>query len=206
MLMDLQTLDWDDEILGSIGVPRAMLPEIKASARGLRRRPRGALGRHPGRRRPGRPAGGALRADLLLGRRGEEHVRHRLLPAAEHRQRAGALEAAGCITRSATGSATSRPSTCSKARSRSPARSSSGCATTSGMITVRGGDRGAGEDGRGQRRRLLRAGVLRAVRPVLAERRPRRDRRADRATSTAATSPGPRWRRPPGRPARSSTR
>ena len=32
MLMDLKTLDWDDEILGIIGVPRAMLPEIKASS------------------------------------------------------------------------------------------------------------------------------------------------------------------------------
>ena len=37
--------------------------------------------------------------------------------------------------------------------------------------------------GRGQRRRLLRAGVLRAVRAVLALRRPRRDRRADAASS-----------------------
>jgi glycerol kinase len=32
MLMDLQTLDWDDSILSTIGVPRAMLPEIKASS------------------------------------------------------------------------------------------------------------------------------------------------------------------------------
>jgi glycerol kinase len=32
MLMDLETLDWDDEILGILGVPRAMLPEIKASS------------------------------------------------------------------------------------------------------------------------------------------------------------------------------
>jgi glycerol kinase len=32
MLMDLKTLDWDDGILGTIGVPRAMLPEIKASS------------------------------------------------------------------------------------------------------------------------------------------------------------------------------
>src|ERR687892_1854016 len=32
MLMDLQTLDWDDEILGILGVPRSMLPEIRASA------------------------------------------------------------------------------------------------------------------------------------------------------------------------------
>src|SRR5437773_9748914 len=32
MMMDLQTLDWDEEILGILGVPRAMLPEIKASS------------------------------------------------------------------------------------------------------------------------------------------------------------------------------
>jgi glycerol kinase len=32
MLMDLHTLDWDEEILDIIGVPRAMLPEIRSSA------------------------------------------------------------------------------------------------------------------------------------------------------------------------------
>ncbi len=32
MLMDLETLDWDDEILGIMGVPRAMLPEIRPSS------------------------------------------------------------------------------------------------------------------------------------------------------------------------------
>ncbi len=32
MLMDLATLDWDDEILGTLGIPRAMLPEIRASS------------------------------------------------------------------------------------------------------------------------------------------------------------------------------
>jgi glycerol kinase len=31
MLMDLVTLDWDDELLGLFGVPRAMLPRIAAS-------------------------------------------------------------------------------------------------------------------------------------------------------------------------------
>jgi glycerol kinase len=31
-MMSLETLDWDDEILGILGVPRAMLPEIKASS------------------------------------------------------------------------------------------------------------------------------------------------------------------------------
>jgi glycerol kinase len=32
MLMNLQTLDWDDELLGFFTVPRAMLPEIKPSS------------------------------------------------------------------------------------------------------------------------------------------------------------------------------
>ena len=32
MLMNLATLDWDDELLDAIGVPRAMLPEIRPSS------------------------------------------------------------------------------------------------------------------------------------------------------------------------------
>src|SRR3954449_3265423 len=32
LLMDLDTLDWDDQILSTVGVPRAMLPEIKPSS------------------------------------------------------------------------------------------------------------------------------------------------------------------------------
>jgi glycerol kinase len=32
MLMNLETLDWDDEILGVMGIPRSMLPAIKASS------------------------------------------------------------------------------------------------------------------------------------------------------------------------------
>src|SRR5438477_7498234 len=32
MLMNLQTLDWDDEILRLMGIPRSMLPQIKASS------------------------------------------------------------------------------------------------------------------------------------------------------------------------------
>ena len=43
-------------------------------------------------------------------------------------------------------------------------------------VQQRSRDRGAGTDCRRQRRRLLRAGVLGPVRPVLAQRRPRRDR------------------------------
>ena len=32
MLMDLETLDWDDELLGFFDIPRSMLPEIKPSS------------------------------------------------------------------------------------------------------------------------------------------------------------------------------
>lgn len=32
MLMNLETLDWDDEILGIMGIPRQMLPEIRPSS------------------------------------------------------------------------------------------------------------------------------------------------------------------------------
>jgi glycerol kinase len=32
MLMDLKSLQWDEEIMGIMGVPRSMLPEIKASS------------------------------------------------------------------------------------------------------------------------------------------------------------------------------
>ncbi|MFE9099691.1 glycerol kinase GlpK [Actinomadura geliboluensis] len=32
MLMDLETLDWDDELLSFFGIPRSMLPEIKPSS------------------------------------------------------------------------------------------------------------------------------------------------------------------------------
>jgi len=30
--MNLETLDWDDELLGFFNIPRAMLPEIKPSS------------------------------------------------------------------------------------------------------------------------------------------------------------------------------
>ena len=32
LLMNLRTLDWDDELLDAVGVPRAMLPEIRSSS------------------------------------------------------------------------------------------------------------------------------------------------------------------------------
>ena len=44
MLMNLETLDWDEELLGFLGVPRAMLPEIWPSLVA------DAVRHHPGQR------------------------------------------------------------------------------------------------------------------------------------------------------------
>ena len=59
-----------------------------------------------------------------------------------------------------------------------------------GIISGASRERVAGPPGRGQRRRLLRAGVLRAVRAVLALRRARRDRRAVPVQHQRAPGPG----------------
>ena len=114
MLMDLETLDWDDELLAFFGIPRAMLPAIRPvlAPGGVRRAPAttGPLGgRGAAHRRPRRPAGGHRRPGVLRARRGQEHLRHRQLPAAQHRHRAGALASTACSPPSPTSSATSRP-------------------------------------------------------------------------------------------------
>ena len=75
MLMSLETLDWDDE--GDAARDPAVVGGVRRGAGDARR---GA-----GRQRPGRPAGRAVRADVLPARRGEVHVRHRQLPAVQHR-------------------------------------------------------------------------------------------------------------------------
>ena len=88
-----QTLSWDAEVMDVMGIPEAMLPEIRASSDvyGEVRVGRRAPGRAD-RGRPRRPAGGHVRPDLLLARRGEEHVRHRQLPAAQHGHGGGRVE------------------------------------------------------------------------------------------------------------------
>ncbi|MBO0841625.1 MAG: glycerol kinase GlpK [Nocardioides sp.] len=55
MLMNLETLDWDDELLGFFGVPRQMLPEIKPSSQ------------HYGETLASGPLGGAVPITGILG-------------------------------------------------------------------------------------------------------------------------------------------
>ena len=204
MLMNLATLAWDDEILADHGRPEEhaagdpVLRQVYGDATGVL---------------AGIPVAGDLgdQQAALFGQtcfspgRGQEHLRHRQLPAAQHRHLARPVE--------------QRPDH----HGRLPDRRRPGRLRARGLdrhhrrpgpvaprqpeadLQRRGG-RDPGPDRRGQRRRVLRAGLLRAVRAVLAQRRARRDRRARPGTSRRATSPAPCWRPPPGRPARSSTR
>ena len=85
MLMNLATLDWDPKLLTRLRIPAAMLPTIRVIVRGLRRPRVGFL--------DGVPVAGALgdQQAALFGQtafrtgRGQVHLRHRQLPAAEHR-------------------------------------------------------------------------------------------------------------------------
>ena len=132
-LMNLETLDWDEELLAAFGIPRAMLPRIRVEQRSLRRAPHGVASK-------GVPIAGILgdQQAALVGQtcfhagRGEEHLRHRLFPADEHRHEAGALAARHADHGGVPARRASRRATRWKAASRSPARWCSGCATTSG--------------------------------------------------------------------------
>ena len=74
-----------------------------------------------------------------------------------------------------------------------------------GLIDTAAAGGGAGAQRAGQRRRVLRARLLGAVRAVLARRRPRRDRGPDRVRARRRTSRARCSRRPRGRRARCST-
>ena len=84
MLYNIHTGEWDEELLKILNVPRSMLPRGGEVERGLR--PVGAL-RHSDRRHRRRPAGRAFRPGLSQAGHGQEHLRHRLLHADEHRRR-----------------------------------------------------------------------------------------------------------------------
>ena len=148
---------------GDPGGDAAGDPPLRRDLRyGHRRARRGA-----GRQRAGRPAGRPVRADLFRARRGQVHLRHRQLPAAQHRHRAGRV----------------RPRAADHGRLPDRRRA--------GDVRAGGGDRGhrvtgpvaarqprtdlrrtggggTGPQRRGQRRLLRRTGVLRPVRTALA--------------------------------------
>ena len=134
MLMDLETLEWDDELLGIFNIPRSMLPEIKPSSD-----PTATARRSPTARSRGEVP---LTGDL--GDQQAATVGQVCFAPGEAKNTYGtgnfmllntgtelSARRPGCSRRSATSSATQPRSTPSRARSRSPARPCSGCATSS---------------------------------------------------------------------------
>ena len=99
-LMNLRTLDWDDELLALFDIPRSMLPAhraiiVRVGVRDdTRQWPRGRGGAD--RRMPRRPACRHGRPGLLRARRGEEHLWHRQLPAAQHGRTRRRRRTPGC--------------------------------------------------------------------------------------------------------------
>ena len=92
LLMNLQTLDWDDRNAEDHGHPQRDAAEDHALQREVYGTGGRANWRASGRRRPGRPAGGALRPDLFQPWRSQEHLRHGLLHAAEHGHQARPIQ------------------------------------------------------------------------------------------------------------------
>ena len=131
MLMDLKTLDWDDGIMDVMGVPRAMLPEIKASSEVY-----GDV-----------KAGGALQGVPIAGDLGDQQAAtfgQTCFSPGEAKNTYGTGNFLLLNTGTERGPSKNGPadhgrlqdrrpgrrSTAWRARSRSPARSCSGCATT----------------------------------------------------------------------------
>ena len=86
MLFNIQTLEWDEDILKELNIPRCMLPKACPSSQIYGHTdPVFFGGRHSycwcGRR----PAGGALWANLLPRRRSEKYLRYRLFSSDEYR-------------------------------------------------------------------------------------------------------------------------
>ena len=93
LMYNIETGDWDDRLLDLLGVPRAMLPEIKDCADDFGETEPEFFGAPlPIRGRCRRPAGGNDRAGLLRTGHDEIDLWHRLFRADQHRPRHGALE------------------------------------------------------------------------------------------------------------------
>ena len=183
-----------------------MLPEVRTVQRGVRPRVarRSGVADVPDRGHRRRPAGGALRPDVRRAGPDEEHLRHRLLPAAEHRRRSRSRRRTAC-SRPSPGRSAAAPSTRWRAACSSAARSCSGCATGSGSSAASARRRGAGGLGARQRRRLPRAGLRRAsARRTGTPTRAARSS-ASRAARRPATSRARRWRASPTRSPTCST-
>ena len=92
MLMNLATLDWDDDLLAAIGVPALDAARRSGPSSAVYGEAMGTLAGIPVAGDLGRPAGRDVRPGRLRRGRRQEHLRHRQLHAAQHRDRDGALQ------------------------------------------------------------------------------------------------------------------
>lgn len=86
MLFNINTLDWDDELLAYFNIPRCMLPEVHPSGHVFGTASIGSAHIEVPVAGIAGDQRGALRADVLGAGRGEKYLRHRLFPADEYRQ------------------------------------------------------------------------------------------------------------------------
>ena len=93
MLFNIHSLDWDARMLEVLDIPRFDAARGAQLFGGLRQRPdrRGRRRRAADRRDRRRPAGRPVRPDVRGTGPGEEHLRHRLLPADAHRRQGGEI-------------------------------------------------------------------------------------------------------------------
>jgi glycerol kinase len=86
LLFDIGAGCWDEELLALLDIPPAVLPQVVDSSGVITTIAGDLLGADTARRHRRRPAGGDLRPGLPRTGHGQEYLRHRLLPAAEHRR------------------------------------------------------------------------------------------------------------------------
>ncbi len=205
LFMDLETLQWDDEILKAFDVPRSMLPEIKSSSEVYGQVESSSLLREV-------PIAG------ILGDQQAATFGQAAFDQGESKNTYGTgnflifntgTDIIHCRTasspRSATSWATRSRTTRSRAPSPSPARSCSGCATTSASCRAPRRSRRWPPPSR-TTAACTSSPRSRACSRRTGARTPGARSWASRATSTRATSPARRWRRRPSRRARCSTR
>ena len=113
LLMDLRTLDWDDGLLDAIGVPRALLAAIGPSSGVV-----GELGGMPLAALLGDQQAALFGQCCFAPGRGQVHLRHGQLPAAQHGRARRAVDPRADHGRRLPARRRRRPRTCSRARSR----------------------------------------------------------------------------------------
>ena len=156
------------------------------------------------RRHRRRPAGGAVRPGLPQGRHGEEHLRHRLLHAAEHRRPGGevrqrAAQHGGGAGRPRGRRARRRQGVRARRQRLHRRRGGAVAARRAEVLRILRRRRKAGRRGARLRRRLPRARLHRPGRAALGPARARRDRRPDARLVAARTSRARRSNRSPSR-------